>query len=95
MRGVRVERNVRQYADLVGVGRLDCPDCLTHQIIGIGRLFAAVASFIGGCIGEQRDAGDAKRNRLAGALDDQIYRPARYAGQRCNGFLDVFTAGNE
>ena len=80
MRGIRVERYVGQHADLIAMRGLDGADGLAHQIVGVQRFGSVVAAFVAGRIRKQGNARNAQSNRFTSALDDPVYRPARYAG---------------
>ena len=93
--GIRIERDVGQDADIAAARILDRTHRTAHQVIGVERFLAAFAAQVALRVGEQRDARDAGRDRVLGALGNQIDRPAGHARQRADRVLDPRPLGHE
>ena len=75
--GIGIERDIGEHADVAAAGVLDRPNRAAHEVVGVERLFPALAAKRRGRVREQGDAGDAERPRLPRPLADPIpYRGA-------------------
>src|SRR3546814_12104327 len=74
-------RDVGEHADVVAKRLLDRGGRSAHEVIRIERLAAVRAAPVGLRIGKEREARDARGDRFLRAIDEEVDRPARYAGQ--------------
>src|SRR3546814_7982960 len=81
MTGIGIERDVGEHADVVAKRLLDRGGRSAHEVIRIERLAAVRAAPVGLRIGKEREARDARGDRFLRAIDEEVDRPARYAGQ--------------
>src|SRR3546814_20930909 len=70
-------------------------DVCSSDLIRIERLAAVRAAPVGLRIGKEREARDARGDRFLRAIDEEVDRPARYAGQARDRLLGARAVADE